>query len=203
MNRPIKTLSPEQSDRLVACLQVSLGSSNNVSCVSRDQCMILLMLDAGLRVAEVSKLRRRDLWFGQGPVVDLTVPAEIAKNGIERIVPLSSRLREAIISLHETHWKSQVFPPEKDMAFFGRDTFSITTRQIQRIVKTWTFAATGESFNPHALRHTFATRMMRRTSMRTVQMLLGHVSITSTQVYTHPDIQDLRRAVNGEDATKT
>ncbi|GAH69734.1 unnamed protein product, partial [marine sediment metagenome] len=53
--------------------------------------------------------------------------------------------------------------------------------------------------HPHMLRHTFASKLMRVTSMRTVQELLGHSSITSTQIYTHPNEDDKKKAIKGLD----
>jgi site-specific recombinase XerD len=154
------------------------------------------MLDAGLRIAEVCGLQRNDLWFGEGPVIDLTIRGKIAKNGIERTVPLSDRLRESIRNLHDFFWPMQIMLDEIVMNKNGNAFTFITPRQIQRIVKQTTTAALGMAFNPHSLRHSFATKMLHLTDIRTVQMLLGHASLTSTQIYTHPTLTDLREAIN-------
>jgi site-specific recombinase XerD len=194
--KPIKTLTPDQQVSLIGFMKNLTSTIADNGIGYRNFCMILLMLDAGLRVSEVCGLQRSDLWFGEGPVVDLIVPASIAKNGVERTVPLSDRLREAIRCLRKNHWDTLEVHPEFP-AFWGQDPQDhLTTRQVQRIVKQITTAALGLAFNPHALRHTFATKMMHLTDIRTVQMLLGHASLSSTQVYTHPSLSDLREAIN-------
>lgn len=194
--KPIKYLTPEQSELLVKFITAQCEVSPPYLHATRDACMILLMLDAGLRVGEVCGLRRSDLWFGEGPVVDLTIPANIAKNEVERIVPLSDRLRQAVRQLHAHHWLTPVCSGDEHPAFCGASDYHITTRQVERIVKQITGCCLGECFHPHALRHTFATRMMHFTDIRTVQTLLGHNSITSTQIYTHVTLNDLRSAIN-------
>lgn len=194
--RPLRTLSPEQQEVLSRYLAIEQWPMKSKAEWARNACMIFLMLDAGLRVAEVCSLQRSDLWFGEGPVIDLTVRSEIAKNGVSRCVPLSNRLREAIQSLQVGLWSPSALD-QLGPAFCRFATQSNpSTRQVQRIVKQITIAALGMAFNPHALRHTFATKMMHLTDIRTVQMLLGHASLTSTQVYTHPTLTDLRTAIN-------
>jgi len=152
-------------------------------------------LDAGLRVGEVIKLRRSDLLFNNEPVKSLTVTPEQAKGDKERIIPLSSRLIASISELRDRVW------PEKNggdyhFAFFCSDcNFNLTTRQVERILEAAGKKYLGFPVNPHMLRHTFATRLMKATDIRTVQELLGHQHLTSTQVYTHPDFQDLQKAI--------
>ncbi len=74
-------------------------------------------------------------------------------------------------------------------------THHITPRTIQRIIKKASFQAFGREIHPHVLRHTFASRLMRTTNIRIVQQLLGHKSIQSTQIYTHPNHDDLTTAI--------
>jgi site-specific recombinase XerD len=194
--RPLRVLSPEQQEALVGYYLNSTGTIADSGNDHRNFCMILLMLDAGLRVAEVCGLRRSNLWFGEGPVVDLIIQSNIAKNGISRTVPLSDRLRESIKQLHAHFWKDNCRIDSTRAWSEQFEGCSITTRQVQRIVKKITGCVLGVCFTPHALRHSFATKMMHLTDIRTVQMLLGHASLTSTQVYTHPTLSDLRAAIN-------
>lgn len=194
--KPIKILTSDQQDSLIGFLLNFFGTIADSGTGRRDTCIILLMLDAGLRVSEVCSLLRSDLWFSDAPVIDLTVRKEIAKGGRERVVPLSDRIRESIKSLHDYHWIGADIISNSSAFCTQRPNEHITPRQVQRIVKKITLEVLGESFNPHALRHTFATKMMHLTDLRTVQMLLGHASITSTQIYTHPNLSDLRNAIN-------
>jgi site-specific recombinase XerD len=199
--KPLRTLDAAQQKSLIDFLTIETNAALNKVTWYRNACMILLMLDAGLRVAEVCGLRRNDLWFGQGAVIDLVVKAEIAKNGIERTVPLSDRLRESIRRLCLIFWQGNDLPAKIPAFFAVRGRYNITPRQVQRIVKQITQTLLGVPFTPHSLRHTFATKMMHLTDIRTVQMLLGHASLTSTQVYTHPTLSDLRSAINKTNGT--
>lgn len=202
--RVIRCLDSEQQATLWNFLSGSHRIDPQDGRLCRDTCVILLMLDAGLRVSEVSSLRRSDLLFGEGPVVDLIVRAAIAKNGVERIVPLSDRLREAIQNTTTVMWLQQEPQPDHYAFWTNNPTRPITTRQIQRIVKQICGYCLGIHVTPHMLRHTFATKMMHLTDIRTVQTLLGHASLISTQIYTHPSLSDLRKAIgqtNGDSVT--
>ncbi|MBA7615634.1 Tyrosine recombinase XerC [subsurface metagenome] len=81
----------------------------------------------------------------------------------------------------------------------GRGVNSLTRRQVYKIISSAAIAALGRSVNPHVLRHTFASKLMRVTNMRTVQELLGHSNITSTQIYTHPNETDKHEAIEKMD----
>lgn len=155
-----------------------------------------LMLEAGLRVGEVCQLEMRDLYFNESPVFNLILRPEIAKNHKERSVPVSTRLREALEQfytenpdLHGNAINNFAFPTKIGCKH-------ITTRQVERILNAASVKALGRPVHPHVLRHTFASKLMRVTDMRTVQELLGHSNITSTQIYTHPNEDDKRNAVD-------
>ena len=79
----------------------------------------------------------------------------------------------------------------------------LSPRAVQYYLNSESYECLGFCIHPHTLRHTFGTRMMKRTNIRVVQELMGHKSITSTQVYTHPDHDDLNRAINGLDKPHT
>jgi len=78
----------------------------------------------------------------------------------------------------------------------------LSERHVQRIISSASVKAFGRSINPHVLRHTFGTRLMRVTDMRTVQELLGHKSLASTQIYTHPNEQDKHKAIQNMDRSE-
>ena len=161
----------------------------------RNRCMILLMLDAGFRVGEVVKTRRNALCFAGEFADSVVVTAEAAKGSSERTIPTTHRLKEAILLCHRHVWEP--FKTKLDDFAFtvGRNTKHITTRQVQRIVYHASQQAIGRAIHPHVLRHTFATRLMGRTNIRVVQELLGHKSLGSTQIYTHPNHLDLKKAI--------
>ncbi len=194
------TLTESESCRLVeasmGCVGLGLTRRKQV----RNHLMVLLMLDAGLRVAEVSQLTRGCLLFADHFCEAVTVTAAAAKNNRQRTIPSSVRLRKAILDMNELVWTLDDCP--SDGFAFYKKSFSthLTVRQIQRIIGNLSWLAFGRWIHPHLLRHTFATRLMRTVNIRVVQELLGHVSITSTQVYTHPNGDDLKKAIDSMDA---
>lgn len=162
----------------------------------RNYTMALLMLDAGLRVGEVVSLHFESLSTFARPVESLRIPADAAKNNTERIIPLSSRITNAITDMY-THWWSQYVPFPPLYAFYTASIESpLSTRQVERIINAAAWKSIGRPVHPHVLRHTFASRLMRTVNARIVQELLGHKHLTSTQVYTHPNGEDLKNAIH-------
>ena len=196
MSNSPKTLTTEERHRLLDALQQADGTPNQVRKSARNYLLGCLMLEAGLRVGEVVALQMSDLYFNQIPVKNLIIRPAIAKNHRERSVPVSTRLCNALhdyiskhVWLYEQTSDQKVFAPYKNYK-------NITTRQARRIIGKAAIAALGRSVHPHVLRHTFATRAMRLTDIRTVQDMLGHSDITSTQVYTHPNEDDKKKAID-------
>jgi site-specific recombinase XerD len=170
---------------------------------ARNKVMFLLMLDAGLRVGEASRLLLTDLFLGSATVRTLFVPAEIAKNKEPRTIPLTRRLCDALTDYYNRLPEAALCEPAA-YAFYGPKYYlPITTRQVERIIAFVSITTIGRAIHPHILRHTFATRLMQKTSMRIVQQLLGHKSITSTQVYTHPNSVDLTEAIKAIETGST
>lgn len=194
---PPKTLTHEQC---TALLQELLDPKKITSIPRknyRNYTMALLMLDAGLRVGEVIKLQWKTLWFNSEPIKSIILDLNTAEKQCERQIPVSERLSAAFKKMFDKYWFTHgEFRPS--FAFYQkfRGT-ALTTRQVQRIIKYAAVSALGFPVNPHMLRHTFATRLMRVTNTRTVQQLLGHKRLSSTQIYTHPNQQDLTDAIEG------
>jgi len=163
----------------------------------RNYTIALLMLEAGLRVGEVVQLKMLDLYYGDLPVENLTVRSAIAKNKRERIVPLSSRVRSALEELYkECPWMADDIATASVFAIWPRRK-PVTTRQVERIICAAAMKSIGRPIHPHILRHTFATRVERKAGIRITQELLGHKNLASTQIYTHPNQDDLKNAIRG------
>ena len=191
-----KTLTVDQCRLLLVELMRSDGTEKQMTRGSRNNAMALIMLETGVRVGELCGLRVDDLWFAEQPVEFLVVRAEIAKNKKERRIPVSRILSETI-----THMEAILWSPKNansgSYAFFTNDpSRALTTRTIKRIILAAGMAAFNLEVTPHMLRHTFGTRMMRKTNARVVQALLGHEKLASTQLYMHPNTDDLRKAID-------
>lgn len=158
-----------------------------------------LMLEAGLRVGEVVALKMSHLYFAGKTVLTLILTPEITKNNKERSVPVSTRLKSAIEEYYsELPWLEQREEHEFAFANWTKNK-PLTTRQVERIINAAGWKAIRRPVNPHMLRHTFATKLMRVTDIRTVQELLGHSTVTTTQIYTHPNEDDKVEAITNLD----
>jgi len=194
--KQIKTLNDTEITKLIAGLINQITASRQSVRRYRDLLMILLMLDAGLRVGEVVQLKINDLYWGENPVSSVLIRAEISKNKSERWIPTSDRLIETLKAMQLNVWlpggKS-----ETDFAFsLSKNGKHISVRQVERIISIYGEKLLNRKLHPHILRHTFATRLMKKTNIRVVQKLLGHASISTTQIYTHPSEEDFRNAIN-------
>ncbi len=195
MSKSPKTLTTDECHRLLDTLRNADGTPNQVRRGIRNHTIALVMLDAGLRVSEVAGLDVTDLIFNNVPVTSVLVRQEIAKNHEERTIAVSTRLCEAIKKMNESFWSSSPENVQHKAFTSGRSRKQLTRRQIHRIISSAAIAALGRSVHPHVLRHTFASKLMRVTNIRTVQELLGHKNLTSTQIYTHPNEQDKHKAI--------
>ena len=168
----------------------------------RNYTIAVLMLDAGLRVGEVVQLHISDLWFNSIPVTSIIIRPEIAKNHTERIIPVSQRLSNALKKHHTSLTTPNIYPMESYAFRSGYRGKPLTTRQVERIIRSAAEKSLGRPIHPHVLRHTFASRLMRTTNARVVQELLGHKNLSSTQIYTHPNSEDLKKAIENIDESR-
>jgi len=194
-----KTLNVLESNMLLDMLLKDSGTHTQKRKGIRNYLIGLLMLDAGLRVGEVSQLLITDLAFFNLPVQSVCVRAEIAKGGHQRTVPCSQRIRHGIVSMLNAWWLNSDIDPAYYAFYHSDNHFNLSRRQIERIIKRAGLVSIGREINPHALRHTFATRLMRTVNSRIVQKLLGHKNLSSTEVYTHPSQEDLTKAIESID----
>lgn len=191
-----ETLTVEESNELMDTLLNYLGTNNQLKLGFRNFAMGCCMLDAGLRVGEVTKLRLYHLFFRATPVTSIVVHPKVAKTKRERIIPTTQRLRNALDTLYQEVLKPQFYADDAYAFGYERGVKPVTPRQVQRIINAAAQKAFGRDCHPHVLRHTFASRLMRTTNIRIVQELLGHKQLSSTQIYTHPNGDDLRKAID-------
>lgn len=155
-----------------------------------------LMLYAGLRVGEITKITWDVLIYGKHPKLTLNIPNDVAKNASGREMPTAAALA-TMISQTWYNWANQRHITPFDLALaLQHNRPAISPRTIQRAVKDIAEKVCHYTVTPHTLRHTFATRLLRATDIRTVQEALGHARITTTQIYTHPDRQAMRAALD-------
>lgn len=198
-----KTIDLDQQEKLLEALLRKDAPSKTALKGIRNHLIGCLMLDAGLRVGEVVKLRLSHLYFNSVPVKSLLLTPSITKNHKERSIPVASRLTASLRN-YFSKWLLPDLVTDSDYCFFVTDpTKPITTRQVENIINAAAWKVFGRPINPHMLRHTFASRLLRVANMRTVQELLGHSYITSTQIYTHPNQDDLKKAIGDLDGQVT
>lgn len=148
---------------------------------ARDVAVLLLLYGAGLRISEALSLTARD-----APTPDRDVLRIVGKGGKERVVPVLPVTIEAC----ERYRRLVVFPLRPDAPFFlGAKGGPLKPRIIQlAVARMREGLGLPQSATPHALRHSFATHLLARgADLRQIQELLGHASLSTTQVYTEVD----------------
>ena len=179
--RPLpKALTVEAAQRLLD------GASESSPLGLQDAAMFELLYSSGLRVGELVALDVTDN-PGQGEV---TVTGKGSKT---RTVPVGTKAREAIQA-----WlvvRSSIAAPDETALFVGARGRRITPSRVWRRLNAWAKRrGLAEHVHPHMLRHSFASHMLQSSQdLRAVQELLGHASISTTQVYTHLDFQALAK----------
>ncbi len=163
----------------------------------RDQTIMLYMLHCGMRNGEVRNLNWQDVSIGEEIFHTISVQNGHSKSKEHRYLTITPLLKEKLHKYREWYLGSisMIAPPAPLFVTFKR-RMRISERDIQRLTKSFTTKYMSAIFHPHALRHTFATRLMRCTNVRVVQQLLGHSCLQSTQVYTHPSAEDRKNAVD-------
>ncbi len=203
MSNAPKTLDVTEQHKLLDALLCKDGPHKSFRKGIRNYLIGCLMLEAGLRVGEVVALKMSHLFFAGKPAQSLVLTKDITKNKVERIIPISSRLRQAL----EEHYKENTWLCDELCSHAALATYPhqrpITTRQVERIVNKAGWDSLGRPVHPHMLRHTFATKLMRVTDIRTVQELLGHSNVTTTQIYTHPNADDKKKAITNLEANQS
>lgn len=201
MSKPIQTLTPEQGSKLVEYFALNHTLHGGSLHSERNLLICLLLLDAGLRVGELVQLIIGNIWFNNEPALSLEIRADITKTRTARTIPITERTRLAILKYSKSRYGGLFASPGRWLFETTDLSKHITTRQVERIIRAAGQAALGIRVHPHMLRHTFATRLMQKANIRVVQTLLGHSSLQSTQIYTHPNNQDLKTAIETMEKT--
>jgi site-specific recombinase XerD len=194
--KPPKTLSKAECDQLLEELKKHQATDVSRRLAMRDSLMALLMLDAGLRVGEVVQLQVSDLIFNNIPVREIRVRPEIAKRQLERFVKVTNRLSAALEHMNGFVWQQDGRAPDSNAFYSSMRAERLSYQHVERIIKHAAHKSIMRDITPHTLRHTYATRLMRVAPISVVQRLLGHKRLSSTEIYMHPDQEDIDKAVD-------
>lgn len=184
LGRPLpKTLSEEEVERLLETPDAEKASG------LRDRAMLELLYATGLRVSELVSLRLGQLRLDQG-VVKVT-----GKGNKERLVPLGEEAVDRLQEYLESARGELLRGASTDALFPGNRGTAMTRQAFWHNIKRYARAAgIRSSISPHTLRHAFATHLVNHgADLRTVQMLLGHADLSTTQIYTHVARERLRQ----------
>lgn len=190
-----KYLSLEQSKELLeAASNPTIGSHGNHDNSERNFAMITLLLNCGVRLAELIGINISDIDFDENK---LNV---IGKGNKERTIYLNNACIRAINSYLAVRPKDGVKFEDRDALFLSEQKRRISRRTVQYVVKEELKAAgieKADKYSVHKLRHTAATLMYKygNVDIRALQELLGHESISTTEIYTHVDNEQIRNAV--------
>ena len=176
-------LTPEEAEAIVTAPDASPRGL-------RDRAMLELMYGAGLRVSEVVSLRVSDIDLEEGLVRCM------GKGARQRVVPTGRRAIEAI-RIYMQRGRPYLGRMQRgDILFLNHRGQGITRQAVFQLVRDHARSAGIEKIvTPHTLRHSFATHLIENgCDLRSVQEMLGHASIETTQVYTHVSVEHVREA---------
>ena len=155
----------------------------------RNRAMVEVMYGCGLRVSELVTLRLSNLFFDDGFI------KVVGKGNKERLIPIGKTAINAVNQYVEGKRKLlKIKKGEEDYVFLNRRGAHLTREMVFMLVKKWVKdAGIDKTVSPHTFRHSFATHLIEGgADLRAVQQMLGHESITTTEIYTHLDQDYLR-----------
>lgn len=158
--------------------------------VQRDRAILELFYSSGIRVSELCGLNLEDLDLREGLI------KVRGKGKKERIVPIGQKAKEALkkyLAIRQILRIKKKLSLDETPLFINNRGQRISDRQVRRIVEKYAkFIGVLEKIGPHTLRHTFASHLlMEGADLRVIQELLGHTSLSTTQIYTHVDLKHL------------
>ena len=158
----------------------------------RNRAILETLYGCGMRVSELTNLTISNLFFKE-ELIRIT-----GKGNKQRLVPMGSFVKKYLnYYLNDFRAFQTIYPKHRDVVFLNRNGRSLTRQMIFTIVRDLTEKAQLKKIiSPHCFRHSFATHLLENgADLRTIQLLLGHESITTTEVYTHLDTKHLRNVV--------
>ena len=180
------TLSEDEIDRIINAIDLSTPEGE------RNRAMLETLYGCGLRVSELVNLKISDLFFDEG-FIKVT-----GKGDKQRFVPIVN-VTQKYITIYRTEIRNHmsVKPGFEDTLFLNRRGKQLTRAMIFTIIKQLAEKiGLKKSISPHTFRHSFATHLLQNNAdLRSIQLMLGHESITTTEIYVHLDKSHLTKVV--------
>lgn len=181
------TLSVQDIDALIAAIDLSKEEGE------RNKAMLETLYGCGLRVSELITLKISDLFFEEG-FIKIT-----GKGNKQRFVPIGNTTQKCI-ELYKSHVRTHltIQKGHEDTLFLNRRGKQLTRAMVFTIIKDLAVKTNlKKAISPHTFRHSFATHLLENgADLRSIQLMLGHESITTTEVYVHLDRKHLTQVVN-------
>ena len=158
----------------------------------RNRAILELLYGSGIRVSELSELNLSNLFFKED-MIRVT-----GKGNKQRLVPMGGVTKKYLkLYINNSRLQQEVDPKDQDIVFINRRGNSLTRQMIFKIIKGLAIKSNiKKQVGPHTFRHSFATHLLENgADLRTIQILMGHESITTTEVYTHLDTKHLRSVI--------
>ena len=181
------TLSVQEIDNLIEAVDLSTNEGE------RNRAILETLYGCGLRVSELVELKISDLFFEEG-FVKIT-----GKGNKQRFVPIAEITQKYItIYKDEVRCHQPIQKEASDTLFLNRRGKKLTRAMIFTIIKRLAVEINLlKTISPHTFRHSFATHLLENgADLRSIQMMLGHESITTTEIYVHLDRTHLTQVVN-------
>ncbi len=178
-------LSVEEIDAMIHAIDLSQPEGQ------RNRAIIEMLYGSGLRVSELVGLKLSNMYLNDDYMLIE------GKGSKQRLVPISPEAKEQFEWWMKDRCHLTIQPGQEDYAFLNRRGHQLTRAMIFTILRRLCQkAGIQKTISPHTLRHSFATHLLQNgADLRIIQQLLGHEDITTTEIYTHVSVQDLRAAV--------